>query len=66
MARSSRLFIFNFKEKFSVLARIAEKFVLKILSKKLYQSGSIWHKLFIQMVKYSFPDEELFIEVSLI
>ena len=36
MARCSRLVIFYFKEKFRVLARVGEMFVLKTLSKKLY------------------------------
>ena len=43
MARCSRLFIFNFKEKFCVSARIGKKFVLKILSKKLYLRFYLTH-----------------------
>ena len=57
MAHCSRLFIFYFKEKFCVSACVGEMFWRPC--QKNYISGSIWHESFIQMVKYSFPNERI-------
>ena len=54
MVHCSCLVIFYFKEKFRVSALVVEMFVLKTLLKKFYLQ---FYKSFIQMVKYSFPDE---------
>ena len=45
-----------FKEKFCVKIRHASESHLWDCRKN-YISGSVWHKSFIQMVKYSFPDK---------
>ena len=52
------------KEKFWVLHASASRLwdVYLSVPKNLRKndiSGSIWHKLFIKMVKYSFPDERI-------
>ena len=67
MACCSCLVGFYFKEKFCVSALEGEMFVLKTLSRKLYLR---FYKSFIQMVKYSFPDERIvyrsFLNISII
>ena len=58
---------FYFKAKICVSALVCKGFVLKTLSKKLYLQ---FYKSFIQMVKYSFPDERIvyrsFLNISII
>ena len=65
LVRRSRLVIFYFKEKFCVshasasLLRDVHCLAFWRPCRKSYISSSIWHKSFIKMVKYSFPDERI-------
>ena len=61
MVHCSHLVIFYFKEKFCVSACVREMFVLKLrpwLSKRVYLRYCLT-QIFIQMVKYPFPDKRL-------
>ena len=57
--RCSRSVIFYFKS--SVFRHVLESHLWDGIRpcRKNYISGSVWHKSFIQMVKYSFPDERI-------
>ena len=65
MVRCSRLVIFSSRKSFLFQHASASRLrnandVFWSLSKKNYISSSIWHKSFIQMVKYSFFSQRLF------
>ena len=59
ITRCSCLVIFYFKS--SVFRHASESHLWNVYKafRNNYISGSVWHKSFIQMVKYSFPDKRI-------